>query len=638
MRYDVKKYLFIGFQGDRDRFFEKAQSLGIIHFIETKSVKTHLVPEDVQDMTAALKILRGLPTAEQEEVKEFAIADGLVTKILQYKQGVEKLSEEERILTLEESRVAIFGDYSLEDIHKIEADTGRKVQFYFSKEGFSEKVTLPDELLYVGTDHGLEYFMALNKTERQFPRMVEMHIQYPIGELTKRHEQVRAELHKSEQRLKSYSKYNSFLQQALIEKLNGYHLHAAEGQVSYEIDGQLFAIEGWIPVNKLEGIEKLVADLHMHAEEIAPEAHDIVPTYLENQGVGQVGEDLVHVYDTPSMTDKDPSWWVLIFFSLFFSLIIGDGGYGLIFLAAALYVKYRYSLNQAGKRVTTLIAILGGACLIWGVLSHAFFGIHPSMDSPLRKVSIIQWLVERKAAYHIQRQDEVWAEWVKEIPALKSISDPKEFLKEGVKEEKGHKIYVVYERFADNVMFELALFIGVVHLSLSLIRNLYRNKVGYGWLLFIVGCYLYFPAFLQSTSMIHYVFGLNKEMAARIGIYLIAGGAALAMFIGFLKHHILGILEPIHGIQIFSDTMSYLRLYALGLAGAMLAIVVNDLAGSTNFVIGALILLLGHTINILIGIMGGIIHGLRLNYLEWYHYSFEGDGKRFDPLRKLVTD
>ena len=93
-----------------------------------------------------------------------------------------------------------------------------------------------------------------------------------------------------------------------------------------------------------------------------------------------------------------------------------------------------------------------------------------------------------------------------------------------------------------------------------------------------------------------------------------------------------------HGIQIFSDTMSYFRLYALGLAGAMLASVINDLASGVPLVIGIVILVLGHGVNILLSIMSGVIHGLRLNYLEWYHYSFEGDGKIFNPLRQLTRD
>jgi V/A-type H+-transporting ATPase subunit I len=61
----------------------------------------------------------------------------------------------------------------------------------------------------------------------------------------------------------------------------------------------------------------------------------------------------------------------------------------------------------------------------------------------------------------------------------------------------------------------------------------------------------------------------------------------------------------------------------------------TDLAAGMNFVLGFGLLLIAHIVNLTLGIMGGVIHGLRLNFLEWYHYSFEGGGKRFNPLKKI---
>ncbi|MCE5316696.1 MAG: V-type ATP synthase subunit I, partial [Parachlamydia sp.] len=566
------------------------------------------------------------------------LADGIVQKILQYKTTIDKLAEQERILTLEKSRVTVFGDFSWDYLHRFEADTHRKIQFYYAKAGFAEEQKLPDELIHVGSDHALDYFMALNKTPTQYPRMQEMLIPHPISELKKIYTETVADLHKNEQRLKTYAKYSDFLHQALITKLNGYNLHATQGQVNFEIEGNLFAIEGWVPVNKQNLIDQLVKDMHVHAEEIAIEETDVIPTYLENTGVGRMGEDLVHVYDTPSKTDKDPSLWVLIFFSLFFALIIGDAGYGMVFLFFALYAHYKFKMGKAGKRFTTFVAILGTCCVLWGVLSNAFFGMQLSMDNPLRKLSFVQWMVEKKAAYHIAEQDDTWKEWIKEFPKLESVKDPSAFLKEGVKEEKGKQSYAIYNKFSDNVMFELALFIGVVHIIISILRNLYRNLGGIGWILFIIGAYLYIPQYLHATSLIHYIFGVNKATAPTSGIYLMIAGMGFATAYAIYKHKIMGALEPMFGIQIFSDTMSYLRLYALGLSGAMLAAVINDLSSGLNIVIASIILLLGHATNILLSIMSGVIHGLRLNYLEWYHYSFEGDGKLFNPLRKLTLD
>lgn len=91
-------------------------------------------------------------------------------------------------------------------------------------------------------------------------------------------------------------------------------------------------------------------------------------------------------------------------------------------------------------------------------------------------------------------------------------------------------------------------------------------------------------------------------------------------------------------IQIFADSMSYLRLYALGLSGALVVSTMTELASGMHVVLGGLLLLVAHTVNLALCVMGGVIHGLRLNFLEWYHYSFEGGGKKFNPLKKIELE
>lgn len=638
MRYDVKKYLFIGVSGERNRFFEKAQEMGIVHFIQPKIKGGSTVPQDVQDNMTAIKILRGLPPVEQEEIDDVAVVDGLIQKILELKSKKEKLEEEQRTTKLDISRVEVFGDFSPEDISYIENETGRKVQFFFTKEGFAEHHPIPDEMIFVGREHGLDYFVAFNKEPRQYPKMVEMQIPHAVGELKTKLKEIVDEHHKTEARLKGYAKYNTCLHHSLLHKLNFYNLHSAQENVNWEADNALFAVEGWVPVNKINELKHLVADLNVDAEEIAFNPTDVPPTVLENTGASRLGEDLVRIYDTPSYTDKDPSLWVLFFFALFFAFIVGDGGYGLIFLGIALYVRYKYSLDKTWTRVINIIMVLGFACLCWGLLTTSFFGIEIGLDNPLRKFSLMEWAVEKKAAYLISQKNDEWKEWVKKIPQLADVTDPKQFIRQGVIEQHGRKVHEVLAKFSDNILFELALFIGVVHLIISMLRYAKRNWSQIGWVIFIIGAYLYFPVFLGVNSLIHFIFGVNRTAGADAGLYLMAGGVILATVLALIKHKIMGILEPMAIIQVFADTMSYLRLYALGLSGSMLTATMMDLASSVNIVIGALIILAGHVVNIILCIMGGTIHGLRLNFLEWYHYSFEGGGKPFNPLRKLTSD
>jgi len=87
-----------------------------------------------------------------------------------------------------------------------------------------------------------------------------------------------------------------------------------------------------------------------------------------------------------------------------------------------------------------------------------------------------------------------------------------------------------------------------------------------------------------------------------------------------------------HVISVFADVMSYLRIYALSLAGMIMGSTFNHIGSSMPLYIGLFIILAGHLVNITLALMGGVIHGLRLNFIEWYHYSFEGGGYHFSPL------
>lgn len=638
MRYDVKKFLFIGIEGERDLFFKRAQEAGIIHFIDAKPAQLKVIPPAVVKIAQAIKILRGLPVVEQEETDDYELSDAITDQIISLKSNLDALFEEERIVRLDMSRVEIFGDFSTAEIAEIEKQTGRHIQFYCAKRGYAETAVLADDVLYVGSDHGLDYFMGINKEPVQFPKMIEMLIERPYGQLKRRHQEIEKEIHVIETHLKGFAKYSAFLHHAFTHKLNKYHLEEAKDYVEFPLAEQgLFAVQGWVPLNKLKALNILVEEMKVHVEEIGLDGKDVVPTCLENTGAARIGEDLVHIYDTPSNADKDPSAWVLVFFALFFSMIIGDGGYGLVLLIIALYVRYKHSnLHGAKRRMLDLLTILGFSCLVWGALTTSFFGITFAPDNPVRKVSAMTWLVEKKTAYHIQHKDDVYQEWVKKYPGVKDVKDPKEFLMKTASINKHGKLdYEAYNKFSDNIMMELALFVGVLHLIISMIRYLDRNVSHIGWIVFLIGAYLYVPFFLHATSLVNFVFGIDRDLAAHNGLYLVYGGIALAVIIALFRHKWFGLLEASNVIQIFGDVLSYLRLYALGLSGALLTATMNDLAGSVPFVFGIIILLFGHVVNITLGIMGGVIHGLRLNFLEWYHYSFEGGGKVYNPLRKV---
>jgi len=632
MRVDVKKFLFVGIAEKSTAFFDRAQELGIIQFVGDSTNTEQPVSAAAEQLIYAIKLVRSLPMAEQEELLEDPLTAALAISHLHHKR--EKLQEQQYTLAAESARVHIFGDFSLDDIAYIEHASQRTLQFFCARRPTHSLQDLPEAIFYVGGEGELDYYVAISSTSIVHPHLIPMQLKQPLGELHSHYKQIADELHSVEAKLQAYVRYYVTLHRALTAMLNAHNLAVAQSLASSAIGNTLFTITGWVPANKVGQLQRLCRQADVYVDEVLPKPGEIAPTYLENVGMRRLGEDLVHVYDTPSNRDKDPSLWVVTWFALFFAMIVNDAGYGLLFLSVALYIRYKAGiLYGLGKRVWKLSLLLFLSCIAWGVLSSSFFSITLSADNPLRRFSLTQLLAEKKAAYHMTHRDDVWHYWTDKIPEKAIATTPQEFLAA----EKNTPT-PIFNKFIDNIMMELALFIGCIHICLSLIRSVTSSPAQIGWIAFIIGGYCYLPYFLNATSLIHYAFGFDKQIAAQKGLMLLSGGAAIAFIIALIKKKWGGLLEVMNAIQIFSDVMSYLRLYALALAGAVVASTTNEFAEISGVVVGAILLLSGHLVNMVLAVMGGVIHGLRLNFLEWYRYSFEGGGKRFRPLFKISQE
>jgi V/A-type H+-transporting ATPase subunit I len=190
-----------------------------------------------------------------------------------------------------------------------------------------------------------------------------------------------------------------------------------------------------------------------------------------------------------------------------------------------------------------------------------------------------------------------------------------------------------------NLAMILSIIIGMIHISLSFMlkfRNT-RDIASLGWIVVIWSGY-----FLINSKMGH---GVDNNIAKYV---LIAGLAVVFIFSSSKKNPLLRVLEGLNGllgiVQVFSDVLSYLRLFALGIATVYMAQTFNMLAKDIaagvpwlGYVFAVLILFAGHSVNLLLGIMGGVIHGLRLNFLEWYRWCFTGDGLVYKPFRQIKS-
>lgn len=629
MQVDVKKYLFVGPKADKEQFFSKAQAAGIVEFIHPEGKRQLALPSETQKYAQAIKTLRGYVQGQQIMKKDFDLAQRIVEEVLKAKEVKQSAEDDIRKKSQELEYIAPFGNFSMESVHQIEKETGRKVRFYYGKASkhFDEK---QKELININSVEGTDYFIAITVEPIQLKDLLEIHVIHSAPHLRDHIHQLENLVTKKNEELKTLTRYNWLLHYAFVHELNQANLDFAKGAPRNLLDDGLFVIEGWVPNSKKSDLAQLTSSLNIYTEEVAIDKNETIPTYLENKGYKRVGEDVIHIFDVPSHQDKDPSAWVLVAFSLFFAMIVGDAGYGMIFLLAALAMKYKIkNLNGAAKRFVSLVTIVSVACILWGTLMNSFFAISFAPDNFWRLHAFNTWMLNKKADFHVKAHDDVYEYWLKKYPKIAQAKDGKEFIQAAQKENGSNEII---DKFSGNILLELALLIGSIHIILGMLRYVRKIPTGIGWVLFIIGCYLYFPYYLNATSLLHFIFGMPKAYGATFGVQLIYGGVGIAVLIAIIKGGFSGIFECMAAIQIFADIMSYLRIYALGYAGSIVATQINEMAVHLPLAIAIVAAVAAHALNIILSVMGGVIHGLRLNFLEWYRYSFEGGGKKFKPL------
>ncbi len=637
---DLHKFLLVGSRKEMDQFFALAQRAGFLEFIGLSHKKALEMPDDAKTLLSAIKILKPHTAPAGALYHPTTDPVRLAQEIIQRNANFESLLEEQRTLQADIARIHPFGDFSRPELDKLERDGKRVFQFFCMKSDLAREITLPPEVIYVGTEYDLDYFVAINRERTQYPKMIEILIDRPVGELRGRLHQVRLDIAKTEQEIHDLARARPYLQNGLANYLNDYHLQLAKHDTSSPLGESLFAVEAWVPKTRLKSLQGLLSGLDVHAEEIAIEPHDKIPTCLENRATGKLGEDLVLIYDTPAAGDADPSRWVFYFFCFFFAVIISDAGYGLIYLLIGLFLKWKFPKAEGlGRRFIKLTVTLGACCILWGAMTASFFGIEIGPNNPFRKISFLHAMATKKAAYHMAQKDDVYEQYVKLDPAAATATDGHDFLVKASHEVDGKVHYDALADFYDDLLLEFSLFVGLVHIALSFIRNLRRNWTGLGWIIFMIGSYLYFPSFLDATSFVQFLGILPKATAYLLGKYLLFTGLGLVFLIALLERKKWGAFQELmNAIQVFADVLSYIRLYALALAGMIMANTFNEMGTKLGLLTGGfLVILLGHLINMTLSIQGGVIHGLRLNFLEWYRYSFEGGGRLFNPLHLRKT-
>ncbi len=581
----MHKITFIGLETEKEKFLQRLQEIGIAHLILPQdSIEPQDLAKELARVTETRKFLQS--RAKGERTGEGLSASEICEKRESFAQRETRIQTEMVTLRKEISLLESWGDYRAEDIETLRAK-GLHLQFF----RVSQKVfeTLPlQNVFYVKISEakGEICFVTLSSEPLSLPVQEE---KISARSLSTLKEELEARSRELSQINTEYNELATYIQVVIEKEIELTDLLAYRKAIlnaQGELDGKLFITRCWSPMPEEELLEKIGKSFSLYHYSEKATKDERVPVLLSNKPVFDSGEDLVKVYSYPSYQDFDPSGFVLYCFAIFFGMILGDTGYGMILLGITIIISSKVKdKSPFVVRFFRLMYLLSISTIIVGILSAGYFGVNLSPDNFLSKISLMNFNT-----------------------------------KEG-----------------QNEIMILSIIFGMIHISMALLikfKNT-RDIAALSWIPVIWGGY-----FLVSSQMGK---GIDNPPAKYV---LIVGLIGVMLFSSNRRNIFLRLLEGVSGllgiVQVFSDVLSYLRLFALGIATVYMAQTFNMLASDiangvpvVGYILGGLVLFAGHSVNLLLGVMGGVIHGLRLNFLEWYRWCFVGDGVVYKPFRMI---
>lgn len=373
-------------------------------------------------------------------------------------------------------------------------------------------------------------------------------------------------------------------------------LERAEDAESFRYTQKTFVLNAWVPENAVGLVEEALRSAAPACEVSfsLPEESDEPPTLAKNKKLVAPFEAVTNMYSVPSPYERDPNLFVMIFFLIFFGIMLSDAGYGLV-LAAGAFLLLRFAKMETPTRRMIFILGLGGvSTLLWGTLFGGWFGISLSADSPSAVIRLLN--------------------------RLKWFSPLEEPL----------------------LMLGLCMGLGVVQILAGMaLRFAALVKEGKlfdalfdvgSWFLFFLGLGMF------AASSFPKLFPLRLW-----GLECMAGGLLLLLLTqgrrerGIIKKIGKGLASLYGLVGYLSDILSYARLFGLGLATGVIALVMNTLAvmlfsNPWTALLGVVIAAGGHLFNLAINVLGAYVHDCRLQYIEFFSRFYTGGGRVFRPM------
>lgn len=599
----MKAVCVVARTSEKDNLLTSLRDMGVLHIAEKKTAD----PAIIERFGTLSKLLLELKDYVPEEgVSEEKLTEAQFEGI--YANSVKALEKRAALtskiteLTVESERLKPWGDFDSASLKTLPANLD--LHFYrLDKKAY--KTLAEDEnvkFIRLASVEQMETVAVLGKLDSSVSAMEFIIPSKGPAELKAELAECEKELEACVAVLKNAAKHLKSYRDALLKAENDAE-YSSVGETLVKDDGIIW-LSGYIPEAEEAGFTAAAKE-HGWAWIINDVADDdeSVPTKIRYNKLTALIKPVFDILGVvPGYREYDISFWFLAFFALFFAMIIGDAGYGALFLIGTV------AFNLKTKKVTNVILLLyllSGSTVIWGALTGTWFGFKEAMEIPFLKALVIP-----------------------------SIANYPEY-------------FGVDSTSAQNNVMKFCFSIGLVQLALACIMSI-KRKLTEKNLNFLADL-----GWLFSISALYFLV-LNLVIGEAVNIAVVA----VIVAVGFLMVVLFGGMEPgksfgaglkaglggaftafLNTISAFGNVMSYIRLFAVGMASLAIAQSFNDMAAGFDgvlVVVGIVIMVIGHLLNIIMGFLSVVVHGVRLNLLEFSgQLGMEWSGTAYNPFKKI---
>lgn len=602
----MKKLTFLVYHKEYEEFLNSLRELGVVHIVEKQqgAADNTELQENIRLFNRLAATLKLLQNQKHEKNAVIATEGGTATRGMQVLDEVDalqtehgKLSQQLQSYAKEKEVLEVWGNFEPTGIQKLK-DAGYIIGFYSCSEGnYKEEWETEYNAMIVNRISSKVFFVTVTKAGQEVDLDVEQAKlpAYSLSRLEALYDTTEQAIEGNEKKLVALSETDIPSLKAALKELQS-QIEFSKVVLSSEqtVGDKLMLIEGWAPAYSKVEIEVYLNDAHVYYEITDPMPGDNVPIRLNNKGFFAWFEPICKLYMLPKYNELDLTPFFAPFFMVFFGLCLGDSGYGLfLFLGATAYRLLAKKVTPSMKSIISLIQVLSASTFFCGLLTGTFFGAN---------IYDLDWPIVQRLKHAVLMDN--------------------------------------------NDMFRLSLILGVIQILFGMVLKAVNQTIQFGfkyaiatigWIILLVSTAV--SALFSSSELLSMGGTAYKVVLCISGamIFLFnTPGKNIFMNIG------LGLWDSYNMVTgLLGDVLSYVRLFALGLSGGILAGVFNSLAvgmSPDNVIAGPIVMVLifviGHAINMFMNVLGAMVHPMRLTFVEFFKNSgYEGGGKEYKPFK-----